>query len=180
MKSILLIVALETELPRDLVSNDSTIYYCGVGKVNAAITATSLMSTLAIMGASHDITVINYGSAGGPAELVNTLIRCTRFAQGDIDCRPFVDKGITPYDADELKGELVFGTDGMLVTTYDQFQLEPDGIVDMEAYAIAKVCKRFGVPFISYKWVSDNGNPDDWKENHNKGIPQFLEELTKI
>ena len=47
----------------------------------------------------------------------------------------------------------------------------------MEAYALAKVCHHFDVPFISFKYISDgadiNAN-DDWEENVSKGIEQFI------
>jgi len=38
----------------------------------------------------------------------------------------------------------------------------------MEAYALAKVCKNFQTPFISFKYISDgadNNSADDWNEN---------------
>ena len=38
----------------------------------------------------------------------------------------------------------------------------------MEAYAVAKVCKHFGKPFLAMKYVSDNTNSDskeDWTES---------------
>jgi nucleoside phosphorylase len=47
----------------------------------------------------------------------------------------------------------------------------------MEAYSIAKVCKIYGFDFVSYKFISDNGDANDWKKNHNKGIAKFLEKL---
>ena len=43
-------------------------------------------------------------------------------------------------------------------------------IFDMECYAIAKVCKRFQLNFSSYKWVSDDGDGSDWKENCRIGF----------
>jgi adenosylhomocysteine nucleosidase len=50
-------------------------------------------------------------------------------------------------------------------------------VCDMEAYSIAKVCKIYGFDFVSYKYISDNGDANDWKQNHNKGIEKFLEKL---
>jgi nucleoside phosphorylase len=37
-------------------------------------------------------------------------------------------------------------------------------VFDMECFAIAKVCKRFNIKFKAYKWVSDDGDADNWKE----------------
>mgnify|MGYP006299760003 CR=1 FL=1 len=174
MKKVLF-VALESELPETKIPDDVDIYYTGVGKVNAAMAAASILNWYDL----DNTVVVNYGSAGGPSDKVNTLVKCTKFAQGDIDCSPFVDKGITPFDKYEWNSAIInFDNKGELVTTRDQFQLNPQGIVDMEAYSIAKVCKVFGFDFVSYKWISDDGNPSDWRENHNKGIDRFLKILT--
>ncbi len=50
-------------------------------------------------------------------------------------------------------------------------------IVDMEAYALAKVCKIHNIEFKCYKYISDYANDDssnDWIENCNKGATHFL------
>jgi nucleoside phosphorylase len=47
----------------------------------------------------------------------------------------------------------------------------------MEAYSIAKVCKIYGFDFTAYKFISDDGNHEDWTKNHNKGIELFLQQL---
>ena len=52
-----------------------------------------------------------------------------------------------------------------------------DDVVDMEAYAIAKVCYIYGIDFVSFKYISDDGNPDDWENNYTKGIKLFKEML---
>ena len=54
-----------------------------------------------------------------------------------------------------------------------------NGIFDMEAYALAKVCKIYGYDFKAYKFISDDGNPDDWEENHHLGAELFIKELNK-
>ena len=46
-------------------------------------------------------------------------------------------------------------------------------VVDMELYAIAQVCKYYSKPLLSYKWVSDDGNPDKWEENAALGFDKF-------
>ena len=40
----------------------------------------------------------------------------------------------------------------------------------MECFAIAKVCKRFGMKFSSYKWISDSGEHSNWEENCKIGF----------
>ena len=47
----------------------------------------------------------------------------------------------------------------------------------MELYSIVKVCKEFDVPIVAYKWVSDDGEASDWKENAKIGYKKFQEEF---
>ena len=50
-------------------------------------------------------------------------------------------------------------------------------IVDMEAYALAKVCKIHDIEFKCYKYISDYANDDssyDWLANCHKGANHFL------
>ena len=46
-------------------------------------------------------------------------------------------------------------------------------VFDMECFALAKVCKRFNLKFSSYKWVSDEGSHDNWKENCKIGFEKI-------
>ena len=50
-------------------------------------------------------------------------------------------------------------------------------LVDMEAYALAKTCRNFGIDFVSYKYISDDGNADDWEKNCGKGMEEFKKVL---
>jgi adenosylhomocysteine nucleosidase len=183
MKNIVLLVALESELPAENLPENVEIYYTGVGKVNAAIKATSILS----VKDSNNTLVINYGSAGSKILNKNHLYRCTKFEQADIDARPLVDNiGETPYDEmiyDNMSKVIMFNKDedGYLCSTADKFQENPSTpLVDMESYSIAKVCKIFGFDFVAYKFVSDEGNSEEWKENHKNGVFDFLKELELI
>ena len=93
----------------------------------------------------------------------------------------FVKKTITPFDDITYPkitdvSTLSFGI-GLICNTQDKFEKRPAEINDMEAYSIAKVCKIYGFDFTSYKFISDNGDANDWKKNHNKGIELFLQKL---
>jgi len=183
MKNIILFVALESELPNVNLPDNVEIHYTGVGKVNAAIKATSVLS----VKDSKNTLVVNYGSAGSKVFNKNYLYRCTKFYQADMDARPLVDNiGKTPYDEmiyENMSKVIMFDKDedGYLCSTADKFQENPSAhLVDMESYSIAKVCKIFGFDFVAYKFVSDDGNSDEWKENHKNGAFYFLQELELI
>jgi adenosylhomocysteine nucleosidase len=182
-KRIILFVALQSELPKDKIPDGVEVYYTGVGKVNAAIKAAEVIFTARTFGATRsDILVLNYGSAGSNTLPKGTLADCKYFIQQDMNT-PFGKQHSTPFD--ELlyphitEPTIEFGT-GYVCRTQDRFENNPQGIFDMEAYAIAKVCKINGFDFTAYKYISDSGDESDWEENHDKGADLFLKELNKI
>ena len=53
-------------------------------------------------------------------------------------------------------------------------------IVDMELFAIAKVCSREGIPLFSWKFISDNADensPKDWERNVTQGMREFKDSV---
>ena len=114
-----------------------------------------------------------------------------------MDCGPLTEgKGITYGDDISIASRINFGTDGAVCRTQDQFiddiesldmlQHLLDGnkfnIVDMEAYALAKVCAYMNVDFVCYKYISDDANDDasgEWVDNVAKGEPLFYDVLEK-
>lgn len=183
MKKIKLFVALETELPKELIPEGVAVYYTGVGKINAAIKATEILSP-AYQVYNTNTIVLNYGSAGSKSVPTHSLVKCRAFVQEDMDGRPFAPIKTTPFDLVQYPhiGEepLIFGSGGYVCHTQDRFEQNPkNGVYDMEAYALAKVCKIYGYDFTAFKFISDDGNPDDWEENHHLGVEKFLKKLTE-
>ena len=110
--------------------------HIGVGKINATFAATNLINTL------KPIQIINYGTAGSVNDKIVGLNECTNFIQHDIDASPlgFI-KGQTPYDKINMISSKY--NNGITCASGDSFivnnrEILAD-IVDMEAYAIAKV-----------------------------------------
>lgn len=179
MKSILF-VAIPSELPRNLVPPSTELIYTGVGKVNAAMIAVQHLKDLN----PATTQVLNFGSAGSSLPKMN-LYKCAKFSQHDMNAEPLAPKYHTPFDEllySESTSTLVFNEDNHECVTQDTFEKNPkEGFIyDMEAYSIAKVCKKFGFDFQCYKFVSDSGDADEWEKNHDKGIDLFLSELKKI
>ena len=55
-------------------------------------------------------------------------------------------------------------------------EMHTGDVVDMEAYSLAKVCNKYQIPFISFKYISDNAGNDaekDWIKNCNIGEGLF-------
>ena len=174
---IYILVALEQELNAMLDPTKYRISYTGVGKINAAIAAVE-----ACLQPDCE-RVINYGTAGAlNPTIIGQLIQVGRVYQRDMDARPLVELGYTPFERDS--GPIDIMNLPYTLSTGDNFVKSiPDLIsdaVDMEAYAIAKVCKMFGKPFQCYKYLSDFADEnaaEHWNENVANGAEKFLEIL---
>ena len=86
--------------------------------------------------------------------------------------------GKYPFE-DNIK--IIFSDNGYVCATGDRFvknKLEINcDIVDMEAYALAKICKVCNIEFKCFKYISDYANEEssnDWIENCHKGASEFL------
>ena len=175
---ILILVAVEEELSaKDLP--EFQIYYTGVGKINASI------KTLEIIRDYSPTQVINYGTAGSLNKKLKGLVEVAQFFQRDMDATPLGFKiGQTPFDEIE---EINFGPAGYSCGTGDSFvtqtpKLKTD-LVDMEAYAIAKICYLKDIKFKCFKYISDNadeGANNDWIKNVSIGKKLFIERMRNL
>ena len=56
-------------------------------------------------------------------------------------------------------------------------------VIDMEAYAIAKACKRAGTPFGCVKYITDGADhaaADDWARNLPRAAATFLNQYQSL
>ena len=146
--------------------------YTGVGKINATY------NTLRLIHAHKPKIVINYGTVGAINTELNGIVECTKFYQRDMDVRGLdFELGETPFDT--IK-EIIISENGYSCGTGDNFvnkkiDIKVD-VVDMEAYAIAKVCKFEKIEFRCFKYISDNADKNakiDWSENFALGAETF-------
>ncbi len=175
----IIVTALEDEAQG--LEKYAPVVHTGIGKVNACIKLYE-----AILKYQPNL-VLNYGTAGGISKLVG-LHKIAHFVQIDMDVRALdFPRGITPLTGEELpiKQGIVLGTGDSFITD-TQKQLEGLGIdidmVDMEGYALKKVCKHHGVDFEAFKFISDNANEsagDDWKTAVSSGTHLFEALLLK-
>jgi len=188
-KNILIVSALEIETQGKLEDwRPYNLLITGVGKVNATYSLTKRLQIDGSMNFDSRINlVINYGTAGSRKYKKGDLIDCTRFIQRDIDVTGLgFQKGETPFEKEPsivIESKSKFNPIGINATcgTGDSFVEDRTNyygeVVDMEAYALAKVCHNFDVPFISFKYISDGADTnanDDWEENVSKGIEKFI------
>ena len=148
------------------------IYLSGCGKINATIATMEAIDA----GAKK---IINYGTAGAVGN-ISGLVEVTGYVDRDMDVRPLGFRlGQTPFEEG-----IRIGRKGLVVGSGDSFavgkpEIECD-IVDMEAYAIARVCKKYDVEFRCFKYISDKADENaasDWNENIRKGNQLFQELL---
>ena len=171
----LIIVALEAELPRKLLPT-WRIVYSGVGKINATITLCDAITQY------KPRAVVNYGTAGALQDQLVGLYEVTRLFQRDMDATGLgFSLGQTPFEKDI---SLDLGRPGLSCGTGDQFVTNPSNLktdlVDMEAYALSKVCKHRNLDFYCYKFVSDNADGKakiDWNERMAGGAKLFCSQL---
>lgn len=175
-----LMMALPNESKGLFEQKDIAVHYSGIGKVNAAFKAFDVIHKTGCK------TLLNLGTAGSSFFNAHDLVEVTQFVQRDMDVSPLgFAVGITPMDEEypsaiDLEPYFTHLPRG-ICGTGDSFETgKPKvdcNLVDMEGYAIAKVCKKLGVRFISVKYITDGANDTahlDWEENLLLGAQKLL------
>ena len=186
---ILIVSALHKELPDLTINTNYSTIYTGVGKVNATYRLVDSILKYHVKVRDRDFgfpkIVINYGTAA--SKVHSGLVDCTKFIQRDMDATPMGFKiGETPFEKEPSMIDFshIKNPIGKNLTCYtgDSFvtDIQYMDVVDMEAYALAKTCRNLEIDFVSYKYISDDGNADDWEKNCGKGIKEFKKLLNEI
>lgn len=207
------VVALKEEDPNeDLAGLFSDVLYTGVGKINATLYLTKLLSSLLARGVPfEEIFVMNLGSAGSSYFERGAVVTCDAVVQRDMNCTPIGFKPyVTPFEGEatqallinqDRNGEDEFGVPTSishleflhpsLTRCYTADSFIEDGneladiphVVEMEAYALAKVCRQLGVSFAALKYVSDGSSSEaskEWTDNAPASIPALLDRAKEI
>ena len=175
-----IIVAMDKELQQlqRLFASDSVLVEkSGIGKVNAALGTQRMINNF------HPDVIISSGCAGGNGDDINVqdVVVSTEVAYHDVYCGTAIDNSTqygqvqgmpARFATDErlLGVSRQLGLDAIhhgLIVTGDWFvdsrekmshivSLFPEAkAVDMESAAIAQTCHISGVPFISFRVISD-------------------------
>lgn len=180
----LVVMALPLEAQGVFENAGIEVLYTGVGKVNAAMTLARRLAAIRQSGQRMP-SVVNFGSAGSRRHPTGSLVACTRFHQRDMDASGLgFEPGTTPYE--ELPAIIGFpnpfpGLTEASCGTGDSFETAERAatwdVVDMEAYALAKVCRVEGIAFACAKYVSDGADAaaaGDWQANLHRAAEHFL------
>jgi adenosylhomocysteine nucleosidase len=184
---VVVAIALELEAQGLFANLGADVIFTGLGKVNAAYRLTRRLAELRAQGIAKPL-VLNLGTAGSRRFATGSVVGCRRFVQRDMDVSGLgFAIGQTPFDGDvpaELEFPEVFsGLPHGTCATGDRFEAHaehlPWDIIDMEAYAFAKVCFLEGLPFACAKFVSDGADGSaagDWEAS----LPRAAREFVKL
>jgi adenosylhomocysteine nucleosidase len=185
MKDLLVVMALPQETAGVLEATGAQVLYTGVGKLNAAYGLTR--DLLQQRAAGRPIRrVLNLGTAGSAGWPRGAVVACDRFVQRDMDVTALgFAAGVTPFDPTPaelcLPVELPFlpaarcASGDSFVTTALTAQTD---VLDMEAFALARVCLAEGVRFACAKYVSDGADAaaaGDWSAGVADGAAALLD-----
>jgi adenosylhomocysteine nucleosidase len=181
---VLVVIALELEAQGLFDERRADVLFTGVGKVNAAYQLTRRLAEERARGTEP--LVVNLGTAGSRRFNAGSVVACRRFVQRDMDVTGLgFELGHTPFEQavpaelefPEVFADLPHATCG----TGDRFEAHSEAlswdVIDMEAYALAKVCFLERVPFACAKFITDgaDGNAGrDWQSNLPIAAREFV------
>jgi adenosylhomocysteine nucleosidase len=183
---VLIVMALELEAQGLLRARGADVLFTGIGKINAAYRLARRLAEERARGVTP--MVVNLGTAGSRRWKTGSVVACRRFVQRDMDVSKLgFPLGHTPFE-DEVPAELEFpevfaGLPHATCGTGDRFEAHSEAlswdVIDMEAYAFAKVCFLDGVPFACAKFITDGADGSagsDWRSN----LPVAASEFVKL
>ncbi len=169
-----------------MCGNQIVAVLCGTGKVNAA------GATAALICKEKTDCIINFGLSGAIKGVYkNDIVICEKLLEHDFDLSPLgYEVGVKPqpvyiYEPDKDLFEkfvnkytsikpCVFVTGDMFVSAKDKkdYIIEKfnGGCCDMESAAVASVCYKMNMPFVSIRKLSDDADDtaaDTYRETNN-------------
>ncbi len=189
LEETLVVFALESEAQG--LFGKFHVLYTGVGKVNAAYQLMRGLMEWKERRGIYPALVFNLGSAGSSLFRRGSIVNCTQFIQRDMDVTAF---GHTRYATPNEDPSPVFSA-GLRCDPYPQAvcgsgdSFSVDGkmhgwnVVDMEAYALAKVCVGQNVPFCCLKYISDGADEHaaaTWDEAMTQTAKALFEAVSSI
>jgi adenosylhomocysteine nucleosidase len=180
----LIVMALPQESRGLLEGAGAEILFTGVGKVNAASALARRLAEMRCTGAGQPL-VVNLGTSGSRKFPAHALVACNRFAQRDMDVSGMgLAPGVTPFDPTPpiIEFPIVFRhLPQVLCSTADSFathrhEISGD-VVDMEAFALARVCVAENARFACVKYITDGADSDSathWEAALDNAARAFL------
>lgn len=179
----LIVMALEIEAQGLFERAGVPVLYTGLGKVNAALSLMRALRDYRHAGQRLPL-VLNFGTAGSHHLQAGAFVACRQFVQRDMDVSGIgFPLGVTPFE--DIPAQLDFPAvfeelPSALCGSGDSFQMGVAKlhceVIDMEAYALAKVCHLEGARFGCAKYVTDGADTSaasDWQHNLPRAAAAF-------
>ncbi|MGL4319982.1 MAG: 5'-methylthioadenosine/S-adenosylhomocysteine nucleosidase, partial [Paracoccaceae bacterium] len=149
---------------------------CGVGPIEAAVSLTRLLAELGPEGRPD--LVVSLGSAGSARLEQTAVYQAHSVAWRDMDASAFgFAKGVTPFVDLPATVPLDLRIPGLTLASLSTGANVVSGagyaglaedMVDMETFAILRVCQSFDLPLIALRGISDGAKEvqgmHDWEE----------------
>jgi len=181
---ILIVMALEVEAQGLFRARGADVLFTGIGKVNATYQLTRRLAVEQSLGQKP--LVVNLGTAGSRHFKRGSTVACRTFVQRDIDVTGLgFPLGHTPFE-NNVPAELTFPEyfpelPHARCGSGDRFEAHAEAlfwdVIDMEAYAFAKVCFLEGLPFACVKYITDGADGTagvDWHSNLPAAAREFV------
>jgi adenosylhomocysteine nucleosidase len=179
----LLVMALAMESQGLFEREGVPVLYTGLGKVNAALSLMRALRDNRHAGRTLPL-VLNFGTAGSHNLQTGRLVACRQFVQRDMDVSGIgFPVGVTPFEdvPAQLEFPVVFeelpqvlcGSGDSFETGVAKLHCE---VIDMEAYALAKVCHLEGARFGCAKFITDGADSsaaEHWQLNLPRAAAAF-------
>ena len=161
--SVLFVMATEQEYGEHL-KNRLRPLITGVGPVEAAAATAGALAALHHAGKLPDL-IFSLGSAGSRKLEHAAIYQLSSVSYRDMDASPFgFPKGVTPFLDEPAIVEIPYrlpdiaaasiSTRGTVISGAAYDGIEAD-MVDMESFAVLRAGRRFGVPMIGLRGISD-------------------------
>ncbi|GLK83043.1 5'-methylthioadenosine/S-adenosylhomocysteine nucleosidase [Ancylobacter defluvii] len=149
----------------------------GVGPVEAAVATATALARLDHAGQLPDL-VFTLGSAGSRRLDHAGIYQMASVSYRDMDASPLgFEKGVTPFLDEPAHTPITYRIEGVpaaslatgasIVSGASYEAIDAD-MVDMESYAVLRAARRFGLPTIGLRGISDGrrelGGFEDWTE----------------
>ena len=161
---------------------DANICYMGIGKVNAAIAAQHIIET------ENPKLILSLGTAGSSVFDYGEIVNPTGWVQRDMNTTEFfAPKYVVPFTTDaqileygKRDARYPHAVCGSGDTFVRNIAADIWNIVEMEGFAIAYAARAAGIPFASYKFISDGKSGDTADHEWSAILGEAKEKLHKI
>ena len=184
--NVLVVMAAEPEYGPHLRERFRPVF-TGIGPIEAAMKGALALAALARTGQRPDL-VVCLGSAGSRVCPLGEVFQVKSVSWRDIDASPFgFTRGVTPLIDHPVDVPLATPlpiasarlSSGGAVLSGDGYAAVDADMVDMETFAIARVCALFAVPLVGLRGISDGPEPPTGLHDWTNLLGHLDEELAK-